>query len=210
MCQYLSKRFPSGAGFELIEQDILSFDLLSLNVKKLKVVGNLPYNITSKIVFKLLGELYEIQYPARVLIEQLTIMVQKEVAERLVAKPGEKAYNALSIAAQMWFDPRMAFVIPASSFYPQPKVQSAVVTFTPRALPRVPVEQMANLSKLIRAAFSQKRKTLRNALLGSGIASQEKIDWALQAANITPSLRAEALSIEQFGDLASAFSQNPS
>lgn len=210
MCQYLEEQFPESAHptFQLIAQDILRFDLTTLNEPKLKIVGNLPYNITSKILFKLVGELSQVVYPERKLITQLTIMVQKEVAERIAAKPGQKAYNALSIALQIWFDVTLNMVIPARSFYPEPKVQSAVITLMPRQTPRIAEEQMIGLSKLVRAAFSQKRKTLRNALKGSGFASLEQIDAAMATVGINANLRAEALSIEEFGKLVNAFSQN--
>lgn len=211
MCGYLRNKFlpPKHPNFHLIEQDILKFNFEEISAPQFKIVGNLPYQITSKIMFLLAGELNQPNYPLRKRISQLTVMVQKEVAERICAQPGSRAYNQLSVALQFWFEPHFDFVVPATDFYPPPKVESAVLTLTPRPEPLVQVDDFSLLSRLVRTAFSQKRKTLRNALLGGSFASAEQLDAVFEATGVNAGLRAEAISIETFGALANAFGANP-
>lgn len=208
MCRYLTKKFEGHPRFHLKEEDFLRFDLESQAAPRFKVVGNLPYQITSKILFKLAGELEDIHYPPRDRLEQITIMVQKEVAERITAVPGQRAYNALSIGLQLRFETTLNFVVPAKDFYPAPKVDSAVVTLMPRTTPLVDIADMALFVKLVRTAFAQKRKTLRNALLNGSFASAAVLDKIFTATGVDSGLRAEALSIVTFGDLANAFGSN--
>jgi 16S rRNA (adenine1518-N6/adenine1519-N6)-dimethyltransferase len=210
MAEYMRRKFPQPQypNFQLIEQDILKFDFASIPAARFKVVGNLPYAITSKIMFLLAGELDQPNYPLRERISQLTVMVQKEVAERIAAKPGQKAYNPLSIALQFWFEPRFDFVVPAKDFLPPPKVESAVVTLIPRPAPLVEVRDMALFAKLIRTAFAQKRKTIRNALLSGSFASADVLDRIFAATEVDSGLRAEAISVVTFGELANAFGSN--
>lgn len=212
MAEYMRRKFPTPQypHFTLVEQDILRFDFNQVEAPKFKVVGNLPYQITSKIMFTLAGELDQLDYPLRKRITQLTVMVQKEVADRITASPGQRAYNPLSIALQFWFEPRFDFMVPARDFCPPPKVESAVVTLIPRTEPLVQVNDMRLFGKLIRAAFSQKRKTLRNALLGASFANAETMDKVFEAVGVNPGLRAEAISIVTFGELANAFGSNTS
>jgi 16S rRNA (adenine1518-N6/adenine1519-N6)-dimethyltransferase len=171
-------------------------------------VGNLPYAITSKIMFLLAGELDQPHYPLRERISQLTVMVQKEVTDRITASPGQRAYNPLSIALQFWFEPHFDFVVPSKDFLPAPKVESAVVTLIPRPAPLVEVQDMTLFAKLIRIAFAQKRKTIRNALLGGSFASADVLDKIFTQVGIDSGLRAEAISIVTFGELANAFGSN--
>ncbi len=212
MAEYMRRKFPiaSNPNFQVVEQDILKFDFDTVPVPKFKVVGNLPYQITSKIMFLLAGEIDQPVYPLRERISQLTVMVQKEVAERIAAEPGQRAYNPLSIALQFWFEPHLDFLVPARDFCPPPKVESAVVTLIPRPEPLVQVNDMALFGKLIKAAFSQKRKTIRNSLLGASFASGAVLDTVFEAVGVNPSLRAEAISIVTFGELANAFGANAS
>jgi 16S rRNA (adenine1518-N6/adenine1519-N6)-dimethyltransferase len=210
MCDYLRKKFANRPNFQLIEQDVLRFDFESIEAPRFKVVGNLPYAITSKIMFKLAGELDMEEYPLRQRMEQLTVMVQKEVGERITAKPGQRAYNPLSIALQFWFDPRLDFGVPARDFYPPPKVESAVVSLFPRTGPRAKVRDMAVFGRLVRTAFAQKRKTIRNALLNGAFANAGVLDKIFGATGIDSSLRAEALPVEAFGDLANALCSDTS
>jgi 16S rRNA (adenine1518-N6/adenine1519-N6)-dimethyltransferase len=205
MCRHLREKFVDQANLTLVEQDILKFDFTTLKAPQFKVVGNLPYQITSKILFLLAGELSQPQALLRKRIRQITVMVQKEVAERITALPGQRAYNPLSIALQFWFDARLDFIVPARDFYPAPKVESAVVTLTPRLEPRTTVYDMAQFAKLVRIAFAQKRKTIRNALLNGGFASPAVLDRIFSQTGIDPGLRAEALSIDVFGELSNAF-----
>src|SRR6478609_1831126 len=159
MCWYLKKKFQKQLGIvppdapavnhapelRLLEGDFLKLEPSIMDVaakegnevstsalpNQFKVVGNLPYGITSKILFKLIGELEDIDHAWRSRISQLTFMVQKEVAERITAKPGEKAYNNLSIAMQMRCHARLEFIVPSRDFYPAPKVDSAIISLTP-------------------------------------------------------------------------------
>ncbi|HEY9745963.1 MAG TPA: 16S rRNA (adenine(1518)-N(6)/adenine(1519)-N(6))-dimethyltransferase RsmA [Oculatellaceae cyanobacterium] len=205
MCRYLRERFANRPNLRLVEQDILKFDFNTIEAPRFHVVGNLPYQITSKILFLLAGELWQMDYPIRKRICQMTVMVQKEVAERIVAVPGQKAYNPLSIALQYWFEARLDFLVPSRDFFPPPKVESAVVTLTPRQAPLMEVKDPAVFSKLIRIAFAQKRKTVRNALLNGGFASATVLDRIFSLTGIDPGLRAEALPIDAFGELSNAF-----
>lgn len=210
MCRYLQEKFAafSPEKFQLVAQDILRFDFTALPTERFKVVGNLPYQITSPILFLLAGELNDLNYSLRRRIDQITVMVQKEVGERICAAPGQRCYNALSIALQFWFEPRYEFTVPAQDFYPVPKVDSAVISLTPRQAPLVQVADQALFARLVRAAFSQKRKTVRNALINNGFASAELLDKIFSATGVNPTLRAEAIPIVAFGELANVFSSN--
>jgi 16S rRNA (adenine1518-N6/adenine1519-N6)-dimethyltransferase len=214
MCYYLRKKFANKPNFHLIEDDILRVNLemldaaLKNSAAQIKIVGNLPYQITSKILFHLAGELHQADYPLRDRIRQLTVMVQKEVAERITASPGQRAYNPLSIALQLRFEAQLDVLVPARDFYPAPKVDSAVVTLTPRTEPLVEIHDLTLFSKLIRIAFAQKRKTVRNALLNGSFASATVLDRIFEATGVDSGLRAEALSIVTFGELSNAFGAN--
>lgn len=144
--------------------DVLSFDYRTIEAPTFKVVGNLPYQITSLILFHLLGELDEINHPWRHRIKSATLMVQKEVAERLIAEPSSKGYNALSIYAQLLCEVRITTQVPPTSFKPPPKVDSAVVQLIPRKQWLYDVASPKRLRQLIKTAFTQRRKTLRNSL----------------------------------------------
>ena len=209
MVDYLRGRLGPNPAFTLHQQDILKFDFAQVPAERFKVIGNLPYQISSKILFTLVGELDQPDYALRSRVDRITVMVQKEVGERITAQPGSKAYNPLSIAAQFWYEPKYEFTVSAKEFFPPPKVESAVVSLTPRDKPLVDVNDYALLSRLVRTAFHQKRKTLRNALKGfqvNGLTLDDPTQATLFEANgIDAGLRAEALSIAQFGALANAF-----
>jgi 16S rRNA (adenine1518-N6/adenine1519-N6)-dimethyltransferase len=146
------------------KQDVLSFDYNAIESATFKVVGNLPYQITSLILFHLFGELDDTNHPWRHRIESATLMVQKEVAERLIAEPSSKAYNALSIYAQLLCDVRITTDVPPSSFKPPPRVDSAVVQLIPRKEWLYDVANPKRLRQIIKTAFTQRRKTVRNGL----------------------------------------------
>lgn len=209
MIRYLKRKFAETPNFTLVHQDILKFDFEALPAPTFKVIGNLPYNITSPILFRLAGELAVSDYPLRTRIKQASLMVQKEVGERITASPGCKAYNPLSIAVQFWFEATMDFVIPSKCFLPAPKVDSAIVKLVPRSEPLMKVHDLALMHRLIKAAFSQRRKTLKNALMGASFAPVERLQQAFEQAGIDPGLRPEAISIESFGTLANVFAENP-
>ncbi len=205
LCGYLRKKFADTPNFTLVEADFLRYDLLD-TPPRYKVVGNLPYQITSKILFRLAGELEDIDYPARDRIEQITVMVQKEVAERITARPGQRAYNPLSIALQLRYEAKLEFIVPSKDFYPAPKVDSGVITLIPRSEPLCEIHDYPRFVKLIRMAFAQKRKTVRNALLNASFTDAETLDAIFASVGVDTGLRAEAISIASFGDLANAFS----
>jgi len=236
MCWYLKRKFqkqlgllpdstskgPIETSLRLVEGDFLKLEPSVMEIpvtdtepsvsqcpERFKVVGNLPYGITSKILFKLIGELEDFDHAWRSRISQLTFMVQKEVAERITAKPGEKAYNNLSIAMQMRCHARLEFIVPSRDFYPAPKVDSAIISLTPREESLIPPEKIVAFSKLVQAAFAAKRKTLKNSLLLRKFATPEQIDAAFVQSGIDPRSRAEALSIQEFGALTDAFGIHP-
>lgn len=209
MSRHLQETYGNHPGLTLVQQDILKFDFGTIAAPRFKVVGNLPYQISSKILFCLVGELDQPDYPLRRRVDRITVMVQKEVGERIAARPGQKAYNPLSIAAQFWFEPKLEFLVPARDFYPPPQVESAVVTLVPREKPLAEVCDLALFSRLVRTAFAQKRKTVRNALVNGKFAEPAVLDRVFEQTGIDSGLRAEALSIEAFGALANAFGADP-
>lgn len=166
----------------------------------LKIVANLPYYITTPILMNL--------FRKKVPAQSITVMVQKEVAQRMTAQPGSKDYGSLSIAVQYYSDPRIVELVPPSSFIPHPKVTSAVVTMDLyEELPVQPREEELFLA-ISRAAFEQRRKTLVNAL-GSNTTvpySKDQVTAALTAMGLSPSVRGEKLSIEEFAKLSDALS----
>ncbi len=208
MCRYLRQKFSATSNLTLIEQDILKTRLDELAEPRFKVVGNLPYNITTPILFHLGGELSDLHWPLRQRMSQVTLMVQKEVGQRVTASPGQKAYNQLSIALQVWFETRLEFIVPPQAFYPPPKVDSSVITLIPRQQPLIEPALIPEFARLVKGAFSQKRKTLNNALRHAQYAPPDVLDTMWKTAGIDPQQRAEALSIEDFGKLAHAYRSN--
>ena len=191
----------------LIQQDIMAYDLAQVPAERFKVVGNLPYNISSGMLFKLAGELEVLHHAPRLALQQATFMLQKEVGQRISAKPGSKAYGPLTIMLQYWFEILAEFDVPPEAFEPSPKVQSMVVTLVPRPQPLCPVDDLNVMKRLVRASFQQRRKTLRNSLQqGTGL-QEAQVLAALEACGISPKERPEQLSIEQFGALANVVSR---
>lgn len=181
--------------FTLVMQDVLKADLCALIERELPgmpvaVCANLPYYITSPIVMKLLS--------SRLPIESLTVMVQKEAAARLAAAPGTRASSAISCAVSYYAHSRMAFTAAPGSFYPAPKVTSAVVHMDIRPEPAVHVEDEEAYFALIRAAFGQRRKTAANAIAAGLGLPKEQVNAALAAAGFDLRVRPEALTLEDF------------
>ncbi|MFA5514891.1 MAG: 16S rRNA (adenine(1518)-N(6)/adenine(1519)-N(6))-dimethyltransferase RsmA [Desulfuromonadales bacterium] len=162
-----------------------------------KLVANLPYNISSQVLFKVLDH--------RPLFSRLVLMFQKEVADRLCAPAGSRDYGILSVFCQLWFDIRRIAQVPPGAFYPPPKVTSTVLLFEPLPAPRVGVADEELFRRVVKGAFAQRRKTLRNTLSGSGFAP-EQVAVALSTAGIDPVRRGETLDLEEFARLAAAFS----
>jgi 16S rRNA (adenine1518-N6/adenine1519-N6)-dimethyltransferase len=162
---------------------------------RIRVVANIPYYITTPLILRLLG--------CRALFSTLHLTVQREVAERIGARPGTKAYGALTLACQYRADTRPVLAIPRSAFHPIPEVDSTLVRFDLLDAPRVSVSSPARLFRVIRAAFGQRRKTLRNALHGGGW-SITALEAALDACGIAGQRRGETLTLKEFARLSEA------
>jgi len=186
------------ANVEVIHGDAGRVDLHKLLKERLapgrkaKVVANLPYYITTPLVMRLLEE--------RLPLERVVVMVQKEVADRMVSPPGSKAYGALSVAVQYYTEPHVVLRVSRAAFMPQPDVDSAVVSMRFRDEPPVDVDAAA-IFKVVRAAFGQRRKSLVNALTALG-PEKSTVQAALEAAGIDPGRRGESLSLEEFAAVA--------
>ncbi len=185
---------------KVINNDILKVDIEKIvneenGGRPVKVVANLPYYITTPILMRLL----ESDLP----IESITVMVQKEVADRMSEKPGSKDYGALSLAVQYYTKPSLVQVVPPSCFIPQPGVDSAVIHLKCHKNPPVEVKDPKFMFSLIRAAFAQRRKTLSNGI-SNGIQdiTREQVAAALEKMKLSPSIRGEKLSLEQFALLS--------
>ena len=186
---------------EVINDDILKVDIKTLAEEKnagkpIKVVANLPYYITTPIIMGL--------FESHVPIDSITIMVQKEVADRMQEGPGSKEYGALSLAVQYYAHPEIVVNVPPSCFMPQPKVGSAVIRLTRHEQPPVDVENEKLMFQLIRASFNQRRKTLANGLNNfPGLnVSKEVIQQCIEELGVPVTVRGEALSLEQFAKLS--------
>ncbi len=175
--------------------DALRLDWAHLlgDTERYKLVANLPYNISSQVLFKILDH--------RALFDRLVLMFQKEVGDRLAAGPGSKDYGILSVFCQLWFDVRKVVNVPPGAFNPPPKVTSAVLSFEPLAAPRVEVADEVFFRRVVKGAFALRRKTLRNALKGAGLGF-DQLDEVMNAAGIDPARRGETLSLEEFARLA--------
>ncbi|MGW8313038.1 MAG: 16S rRNA (adenine(1518)-N(6)/adenine(1519)-N(6))-dimethyltransferase RsmA [Desulfuromonadales bacterium] len=157
------------------------------------LVANLPYNVSSQILFKILDH--------RWVFRRLVLMFQKEVGDRLLARENTRDYGILSVLMQTWFRIERVVKVPPHAFFPPPKVDSVVLRFDPLTEPRVLLHDEALYRKLVKSAFAQRRKTLRNSLLGSGWQGKQ-VELACQSADIDPGRRGETLTIEEFGQLA--------
>lgn len=190
----LEKTLAGYENFKLIQGDILKIDVEKIMPPNFKVAANLPYYITTQILLTLLEK--------KLPVTKIVTMVQKEVAERMVAAPNSKIYGAMSVAVQFRADVQIAFEVPPESFLPRPEVTSAVVVCNVRESP-FKVSDEKFFIKVVRAAFGQRRKTLINSLAGAGF-NREKILAALEVANISENLRAENLSVKDFVNLSNA------
>lgn len=189
---------------EVINQDVLKVDIKSLaeernNGKPIKVVANLPYYITTPIIMGL--------FESGVPIDSITIMVQKEVADRMQTGPGSKDYGALSLAVQYYATAKVILNVSATCFMPRPNVDSAVIKLTRHKEPTVNVADEKLMFKIIRASFNQRRKTLVNGLKNSPELSfsKEQIVKAIEKIGKPETIRGEALTLEEFAELANAF-----
>lgn len=185
----------------ILNNDILKVDINRIvrernNGEAIKVVANLPYYITTPIIMGL--------FESKVPLKSITIMVQKEVADRMQVGPGTKDYGALSLAVQYYAKPEVVANVPPNCFIPRPNVGSAVIRLTRYEQPPVEVEDDQYMFKLIRASFNQRRKTLVNGLLNAGSLNitKEDILLALEKMELSPTVRGETLTLEQFAKLS--------
>lgn len=202
MIKILNDRFIADDNIELINEDVLKLDLNKLikqekeqnEIKDVKIVANLPYYITTPIIMKLLEERLE--------IESITVMVQKEVADRLVAKPGGKNSGAITYAISYFADAEKVLEVPNTSFMPAPEVNSSVIKLNILREPSVKVESEKMLFNVIKLAFAQKRKTLLNALTNGKLANKEEVEKMLIDLNLDLKIRGEKLSLQDFARIA--------
>ena len=184
----------------VINEDILKLDIKKLADEKnegrpIKVVANLPYYITTPIIMGL--------FESHVPLDSITIMVQKEVADRMQCGPGTKDYGALSLAVQFYARPKVVLNVPASCFMPRPNVDSAVIRLERFKTPPVDVKNEHLMFKIIRASFNQRRKTMLNSVGNSGIGiTKEALTNALETMGLPLTIRGEALTLEQFAQLS--------
>jgi 16S rRNA (adenine1518-N6/adenine1519-N6)-dimethyltransferase len=201
----LKAKFAGSFNIEYTHADARQYPFIELRhlrpgaSGRVVVVGNLPYSVSKPILFRLIE--------ARAAIDLMVLTIQKEVADRIVAEPGSKRYGSLSVLTQLVMEPKIAFTIPAGAFNPPPKVESAVVQMTPLTEPRVPVLDEAAFRQVVKAAFSQRRKTLANALSGGLQLSSQAVQTALRASAIDSQRRAETLTLSEFSRLTDQLKQ---
>ncbi len=201
MVEVLKDTLSEYDNIEVINADILKIDINEIigekrAGKKIKVVANLPYYITTPILLKIL--------PMRDLIESITVLMQREVAERMEAAPGTKDYGALTLLTEYYTKPEIKLFIPPEAFIPSPSVESAVIGLKMRSLPPVEVKDEEFLFDVIRASFNQRRKTLYNGLNNSSEINvpAERIKEAIVSLGLAETVRGETLSLEQFAALS--------
>ena len=178
--------------------DVIRFDLheiIRTSTRKLKVIGNLPYNISSPVLFHLM------HYAEH--IEHQVVMLQKEVVQRMASGPGSRQYGRLSVMLQQRYQIENLFTVPPTAFFPAPKVDSAIARLTPLTTVPFPVSKQLDFEKIVKQAFSMRRKTLRNTL--KGFISSEQIE----SLGIDPSARAETLSVGDFSALSNLYTALP-
>lgn len=202
----LNKNLSEYKNFSLIEKDILKTNIedLPFSDKKIKVIANIPYYITSPILVHLLGEIDELNHKNRSKIKELVLMVQKEVAQRIIAdeNSSNKEYGQLSILSQMYCDTQIIKEVPKNCFSPMPKVDSSIVKFIVNDKPKTEITRL--LRKTVKAIFQARRKNIKNSLLNAGFLNVEE---ALLKANIDKTERGEKLSIEKIKDIAVALEE---
>ena len=203
MITILEERFKLYNNFVLLNEDILKVDLRKLindnilNFKKVKIVANLPYYITTPIIMKLLED--------RLNIESITVMVQKEVADRITAKAGEKLSGAITYSVDYYSKAEKIVFVDKKCFIPSPEVDSEVIRLVIREKPEIELLDEETFFKIIKASFMQRRKTLINGIMNSGIIKdKEKIKEIIEGIGLDVNIRGEKLSIEQFANLANS------
>ena len=202
----LNKNLGNNKNFHLIEQDILKTNIndLPFESEKIKVIANIPYYITSPILVHLLGEIDELMHKNRNRISQIILMVQLEVARRIVADENSenKEYGQLSILSQMYTNPEIIKIVPKNCFSPAPKVDSALVKFTILDKPKVEITKL--LKKTVKAIFMSRRKNIKNSLMNAGFLG---VIEALDKIGIDKNSRGEKLSIKKIQELSIALEE---
>lgn len=211
----IDKRLIDVLTFTLRDYDnvtVINSDILKCNIEelckqyssngRLKVVANLPYYITTPIIMELLEK------NNNSVIESVTVMIQKEVAERLGAEPGNKDYGAITLSINYYSDANIVMTVPASCFMPRPNVDSAVIRMDIYDKPPVATKDEVKMFKVIKAAFSQRRKTLVNSVSSSTDIAKETILKSLNEMGLSESVRGETLSLEQFAELSDRIIEN--
>lgn len=205
MISILQERFSLYDNFKLINDDILKVNLNEIiqnekDIKEVKIVANLPYYITTPIIMKLLED--------KLALKSITVMVQKEVAKRLTAKPGSKQAGAITYAVNYYCEPEEIVIVPNSSFIPEPEVESEVIKLNLRNSPPVKIESEDLFFKLIKTSFMQRRKTLVNGITNSGLMNKEEIKKILAKINLPENVRGEVLTMEDFAKLTNEYISN--
>ena len=197
LVHFLNNFFAEYDNLTVHSSDALKFDFASLVTQdeKLHILGNLPYNISTPLMFHLLEN--------SALIADMTFMLQKEVVDRICADPGTKKYGRLSVMMQYFCSTEHLFDVPPESFNPQPKVMSSIVRLVPHEHPPVIIDSVKSLNTVVTAAFSQRRKTLRNSL------KKLILEENIIALDIDPKIRAECIPLEGFAKLSRFVHQNP-
>lgn len=207
MVEILKDRFKLYSNFELLNQDILKTDLKNIiekekqskEIENVKIVANLPYYITTPIIMKLLEEKLD--------LESITVMIQKEVADRLTAIPGEKNTGAITYSVYYYAEAKEIMEVPSYSFIPEPEVTSEVIQLKVRKELKVKTQNEKMMFKIIKNSFTQRRKTLLNALTNTKIFKEKNIGIEiLKKLNISENARAEELTLEQFAQIADEIS----
>jgi 16S rRNA (adenine1518-N6/adenine1519-N6)-dimethyltransferase len=192
----LKKNLSNKSNVYLFNEDALLFNYRDLVPHKMKVVANLPYSIATEIIFKLLGN--------KELFSLMVLMIQKEVALRFTAKPNSKEYGTISILSQLQSDMEIAMTVSNKSFYPPPKVSSAILKIKPLSETRIPIKDYEWFSKVVRGSFFNRRKMIKNSLFQSKLIdlSSSEISKILLSTGIDPKRRGESLTIEEFANLS--------
>ena len=196
------------SNIKIVQQDILKTEFSGFVDFPVKVIANIPYYITSPIIAHLLGEIDKPEWENRKLTKEIILMVQYEVAKRLVAdeKSFSKEYGLISILVNYWCNTEFICKIPANSFYPVPKVDSALVKLTVREKSPVKIKNPSLFRKVTQAAFGTRRKTIKNALINKGFEVCKVVE-ALKYSNIDPNKRGEKLSMTDFKNLSDSLEQ---
>lgn len=197
LCEVLREEFKDETGLRLLETDAVKFDYAtaaSEDQPRPAIAGNLPYHLTGPLLFKLLEHHAD--------TGAWVVMIQKEVADRLCASPGNKTYGGITVALSRLRSIQHVLSVPPGCFIPPPKVDSAVIRIAPRETPRGEVPDQARFLALVRAAFQQRRKTIANTL--KSLADRDTVAGWLEAADVDPKARPERLTVEQFAALARA------